>query len=306
MKKVLFSILCAMSISAGYSQQDALYSQYMFNPFAINPAYAGSRDATSAVVLFRQQWVGIEGAPSTQTFSIHSPFAKQKMALGLNVFNDAIGPMRNTGMMGTYAYILKMGKMKLSFGLRGGIFNSRLDRSILTYEDPTDRFNNIGTANALVPTFDFGTYLYSNKFFAGLSVTHLMESNVSYTDFPSDAYVVMKRHFMFSTGAALPIGNNTVFKPSILVKYVQHAPVNVDLNASFLFRKVFWLGASYRSGNGVVMIAEYNITDFMRLGYSYDIIFNELKRFTTGTHELMVGFDFNLKKQNLFPQDTCK
>jgi type IX secretion system PorP/SprF family membrane protein len=296
MRKILFSCILILGSVNVFSQQDALYSQYMFNPFAINPAYAGSRDATSAVILFRQQWVGIEGAPVTQTFSIHSPFAKQKMALGLNVFNDQIGPMRNAGVMGTYAYILQAGKMKLSFGLRGGVFNSRLDRSILSYQDPSDRFNNTGTVNALVPTFDFGTYLYSKRFFAGLSVTHLLENEFNYENFPSDAYVVMKRHFMFSTGMALPIGESTVFKPSVLVKYVDAAPVNIDVNASFLFKKVFWLGASFRTSNGVVVIAEYNVTDFMRIGYSYDIVLNRLKRFTSGTHELMVGFDFNLKK----------
>lgn len=287
----------------GQSQQDAIYSQYMFNPFAINPAYAGSRDALSGVLLMREQWRGIEGAPSTQTFSIHAPLAKQNMALGLNVFNDGIGPSKNTGALLTYAYILRTGKGKLSFGLRGGVFNSRLDRSKLIYQNQSDRFNNQGTVNSIVPSVDFGTYYYTKSFFAGLSVSHLLENQINYPNFPSDAYVVMKRHFMFNTGAALPVGDNTVFKPSVLVKYVENAPLNFDINTSFLFKKVFWLGASYRSGNGVVLLTEYNIKEFIRIGYSYDIVLNRLKQFTTGTHELMLGFDLNIKKtQSVSPR----
>jgi len=290
MKKILFAFLLLVSVSAN-AQQDAIYSQYMFNPFAINPAYAGSRDAMSGVLLMREQWRGIEGAPSTQTFSVHAPISKQKMALGLNLFNDGLGPTRNTGFLATYAYHLKLGKGKLSFGLRGGIFASRFDRTLLSYQDQTDKFANLGTAQALTPTFDFGSYFYTQRFYAGLSVSHLMENQINYPDLPQDAYTTMSRHFMFATGAAIELGPNTVFKPSALVKYVQNAPVNIDINASFLFRKVLWLGASYRTDKGIVLLTEVNITDYLRIGYSYDIVLNNLKRFTTGTHELMVGFD---------------
>lgn len=296
MKKYLFVWAVLLSPLLVNAQQDAIYSQYMFNPFAINPAYAGSRDALSGVLLMREQWRGIEGAPSTQTFSLHSPIGGNKMALGLNLFNDGVGPTKNTGALASYAYHLRLGKLKLSLGIRGGIFNSRLDRSKLNYQNQADRFNNTGTVNTIVPTFDFGSYLYSKRFFAGLSVSHLLENQINYPNFPSDAYVVMRRHFMFTSGAALPLGKNTVIKPSILVKYVENAPVNFDINTSFLFNKVFWLGASYHSGNGIVLITEYNITDFIRIGYSYDIVMNPLKQFTTGTHEIMAGFDLNLKK----------
>jgi type IX secretion system PorP/SprF family membrane protein len=189
-----------------------------------------------------------------------------------------------------------LGKAKLAFGLRGGMFNSRLDVSKLNYTDPGDRFSAGGSPQTLVPTIDFGTYLYSGKFFAGLSSTHLTESRINYPGLPNDAFISMKRHFMFSTGAALPVGAATVFKPTVLLKYTNAAPINIDVNASFLFNKVFWLGAGYRSSKAAVLIFEYNIKEFIRIGYSYDIVFNRLKSFTTGTHEFMLGFDLNLKK----------
>lgn len=295
-RKTIYILVVALLVKNSNAQQDALYSQYMFNPFAINPAYAGSRDALSTVLLFRQQWVGIEGAPSTQTLSMHGPLNKGKMALGFNVVNDVVGPTKNTGSMLTYAYILKLRKAKLSFALRGGVFHSRLDQNLLSYGDPSDRFANTGTVSTLVPTFDFGTYLYSNNLYAGFSVNHLLENTINYSTLPDDAYVVMKRHYMLGFGGAFQIGKNTIFKPSTLIKYVSNAPVNFDINASFLFNKVFWLGASYRSSKGIVLISEYNITDFLRIGYSYDIVLSQLKRFTSGTHEIMLGLDLNMKK----------
>ncbi|MFZ5551627.1 MAG: type IX secretion system membrane protein PorP/SprF [Bacteroidota bacterium] len=296
MKKIIISVILTVSGLTSFAQQDALYSQYMFNPFMVNPAYAGSRDATSAVLLFREQWLGIDGAPSTQTFSIHSPFAKQKMALGLNLYNDHIGPTKNAGAFVTYAYHLKLGKAKLSMGVRGGMYNTRLDYSLLNYDNPQDEVNNPGNLSATVPSFDFGLYLYSKKYYVGLSSTHLNESRFDFPELVTNTNIVLKRHYMLAAGAAVPLGETTVFKPTTMIKFIPSAPVNVDVNASFLLRKVFWLGAGYRSAGSAVFITEYNITNFLRAGYSYDMVLNQLKRFSGGTHELMVGFDLSLQK----------
>lgn len=296
MKKIITILFITVSALQLNAQQDALYSQYMFNPFMINPAYAGSREGTSSVLLFREQWIGIDGAPSTQTFSIHSPFSKQKMALGLNLFNDAIGPTRNSGAFVSYAYHLKLGKAKLSLGVRGGMYNSRLDLDVLNYRDPLDETNGTGRVNSMVPSFDFGMYLYSKKYYLGFSSTHLNESKFDFSGMTTNTIIVLKRHYMFAAGGAFPIGENTVFKPTTLVKFVPSAPVNIDVNASFLMRKVFWLGAGFRSAGSVVLITEYNISQFLRVGYSYDLVLNQLKRFSGGTHELMVGFDMNFNR----------
>lgn len=295
-KRIIYLFLGLISFTECFSQQDALYSQYMFNPFMINPAYAGSRNATSAVLLFREQWLGIDGAPSTQTFSMHSPFAKNNMALGLNISNDAIGPTRNTGGFLTYAYHIKLSKGKLAFALRGGIYNSRLDQSLLNYQDQTDHFIGTSATNAISPSFDFGTYYYTNKFYLGFSATHLTQNKFLYEGLPEGSNFELKRHYMVATGYAWEISKNAVFKPSILVKYVENAPINIDVNASVLLKKVLWLGLSYRSAGSLVFITEFNIAQFLRIGYSYDLVTSNLKRFSGATHELFVGFDFNLRK----------
>lgn len=302
-KYILISLILTSVFSEVKSQQDALYSQYMFNPFMINPAYAGSRDATSGVLLFREQWMGIDGAPSTQTFSIHSPFQKQKMAVGLNISNDKIGPTRNSGAFLTYAYHLKMPKGKLSLALRGGVYNSRLDQSLLTYQDQTDHFIGTTMVNAISPSFDFGAYYYTRKFYAGFSATHLTQNKFLYEGLPEGSNFELRRHYMLATGYAWEISENLVLKPSALVKFVDHAPVNVDINASMLFKKVFWLGLSYRSAGSLVFITEYNIAQTIRIGYSYDLVTSKLKKFSGATHELFVGFDVNFRKvQSVSPR----
>ncbi len=292
----LFSSVFTVNLKA---QQDAIYSQYMFNPFVINPAYAGSRDALSGVLLFRQQWVGIDGAPSTETFSMHSLIGKTKLAAGMNLVNDVVGPTKNTGAFATAAYHLKLKKGKLSFGLRGGFYNSRLDNSKLNYFDATDRFNTQSTSTALIPSFDAGLYYYTRKFYAGFSSTHLTQSKFNYSNFPGGTNLFLRRHFMFASGAAFEISDKVVFKPSVLVKFVEASPVNIDVNASFLFNKRFWLGVSSRNGNGfnsLSFITEIYITDWFRLGYSYDLVLNRLKKFTMGTHEIVAAFDINTKR----------
>ncbi len=297
MKRKIIYILVAVTTFLNVSaQQDAIYSQYMFNPFMINPAYAGSRDALSGVLLFRQQWVGIDGAPATQTFSVHSPVGKTKLAGGLNVVNDAIGPTRNSGVFLTGAYHLKLAKGKLAFGLRGGIYNSRLDNSKLIYNNTSDKFNTQNTVSTIIPSFDAGLYYYTRNFYLGLSATHLTQTHFEYSNYPTGTNLFMKRHYMFAGGYAAEISKKVVFKPSVLVKYVEGAPINFDINASFLFNKVFWLGGSYRSGNGITFISEFYITDWFRIGYSYDLVLNKLKKFTLGTHEIVAGFDLKLKK----------
>lgn len=296
MRKILIFSFVFLTFSQAKSQQDALYSQYMFNPFAINPAYAGSRDALSGVLLFRRQWIGIEGAPATQTFSLHGPIANGKMALGINLMNDVVGPTQNTGLLLTYSYILKLKKAKLAFALRGGSFNSRFNNNLLSFTDGSDRFNNVGIVSSRVPTVDFGTYLYSTNMYAGFSVNHLMENQIKYETLPSDAFVVLKRHYTLSGGWAIPINDKSVFKPSTIIRYVANAPLSYDLNASILFNKIFWLGLSYRSSKSAVLLLEFNIKEFLRIGYSYDRTFTALRRFNSGSHEIMLGFDLNLKK----------
>lgn len=310
MKKLILGLIAIVAfMSEVNAQQDALYSQYMFNPFAINPAYAGSRSSMSGVVLARKQWAGIDGAPTTGSFALHSPFKGKNFALGINGIYDKIGPATNAGALLTYAYHLKLGPGKLSLGLRGGVYSNRLDNSILVFNDGSDSKNTGDVYQKMVPTFDFGGYYYTNKFYLGLSVNHLLASGTFNVDSlstlnsgsGSQLFSTYDRHLSLATGVALVVNPNVVLKPSLLVKYVHGAPLNIDVNFSVLLNKVFWIGASVRSSKAIVGILEYNITDFVRVGYSYDFSFGAIRSYTTGSHELFLGFDLSVaKKKNAY------
>jgi type IX secretion system PorP/SprF family membrane protein len=297
MKKI-FGILLLFIPLLGNAQQDALYSQYMFNPFAINPAYAGSRDALSAVLLHRAQWVGMDGAPNTTSLAMHSKLKGRKVALGVNLFADRLGPSLNSGIFGTYAYHLPLAKGHLSMALRAGLYGSALDRNKLDYYQTGDVHDAGGSATAIMPSFDAGVYYYTTKFFAGISATHLAGSQAEFNN-NSNILITLRQHFIATTGMALPMGKQVVFRPSVLVRYVHGAPVNLDINASFLFNKSLWLGVSYRSSNSLTLLTEYNILQYLRIGYSYDLLFSRLKSYSAGSHELFLGVDLNIKKDKV-------
>ena len=304
MKKVLLFLAIILSGHL-FAQQDAIYSQYMFNPFAINPAYAGSRNSYSAVLLHRSQWVSMPGAPSTQSFAIHAPAMKSGLAWGLNFSHDQIGPSRNISTGVTGAYIIKFKESKLAFGLRAGIYNTVFDRSLLNFKETNDQLDIGGKESALVPSFDFGAYYYKTKFFAGLSINHLTKHRFNFKDFPDSVStnMILRRHFMLNTGYVWELKKNFILKPSLMLKLVPGAPANLDINLSALLYKKVWLGLSFRNKSSVVLMTDINITDFMRIGYSYDISVNKLSTYNKGSHEIFLGFDFNLKNtQTISPR----
>lgn len=301
MKKIILGLMLVLGGFQLQAQQDAMYSQYMFNPFAVNPAYAGSRSSLSGVILGRKQWSGIDGAPTTGTFAVHSPFKGKNFALGFNAIVDKIGPATNTGALLTYAYHLKLGKGKLSFGLRGGIYSNRLDKSVLIFDDGSDVNNTGGYYQKIVPTFDFGGYYYTERFYLGLSSNHILTSGTTSFDSvannSSTVFSTYDRHFMLASGYAFAINPDLVLKPSCLIKYVHGAPVNVDVNLSVLLKKVFWVGLSVRSSKDIVAVLEYNFSNFMRIGYSYDFSFGPVRTYTTGSHEIFLGFDIDVSRK---------
>ena len=295
MKRTLLSILLLTIGIDSFSQQDALYSQYMFNQFTINPAYAGSRESFSSVLLYRNQWTGLDGAPSTLNFSMHSPFSDQKMAIGLNFIVDNIGPTKNSSFMGTYAYHLKTSKGKLSLALRGGIITSTLDNNLLNFFDANDVHNSGGVAQNIAPNFDFGMYYYSSKFYSGLSINHLYDSDVIYQN-TAQTHFSLNQHIFFNTGGVFELNPNLVLKPSIMIRYVNGSPLSYDLNSALLINKKVWVGLTYRSTKNIIFISEFNLSDNIRAGYSYDFDLGKLRSFHSGSHEVFIGCDLNFRK----------
>jgi type IX secretion system PorP/SprF family membrane protein len=301
MKKITLLLFALVSLSA-FGQRDALYSQYMFNQLVINPAYSGSKEEMSLSVIKRYQWTGLDGAPSTLTMSAQSPLRNEHVALGVYVYSDQIGADKDLGVVGSYAYRVRLGAGKLSLGLQGGISQVSTDWSKVSIHEVDDAVYTAMQKHSLKPDANFGVYYYTPKYYIGLSSKHLLENQfgkVEHTD-GSTTYSTLTRHFYFMGGMAIPVSDKIVFKPSTLIKYANNAPVNMDLNASFLFNNRIWLGASFRSGkNAMVFMVELQATSNLRIGYSYDASMGALKAYNGGSHEIMLSYDLNLFKSRV-------
>jgi type IX secretion system PorP/SprF family membrane protein len=327
MKKAIITLVVFLSgITVLYAQQDAEYSMYMFNGLYINPAYAGSHDVISATALYRHQWAGISGAPRSGSFSIHSPFRRDQYALGGILTFDRVGkPGENNGVVETYnmygdfAYRLRFKKgIKLSLGIQaGGMYyksmlnNNTVDKNDAAFLTSTSKF---------LPNVGFGVYVYGKKFYAGVSVPHILNLGLAgdkiYNAVDRGTVSRMWNHYIFTAGYMTgKDGTKVRFKPSTLVKVVAHAPVSWDITASALFVNRVWLGATYRlglmadskdangklvkgnvKGNRLVLLSEFKITPQFRVGYAYDIELDNLKAHNGGSYEIMLGYDFGFDK----------
>ena len=304
MKKLLIVLLILISGKL-FAQQDPLFSQYMFNKLAVNPGYAGSREALSGEVINRWQWVGINGAPVTLSASIHSPLRNPHLGVGLTYYNDHLGPTTYQGALASFAYRIIFPKGKLSFGIQAGMKYSGID-----WNDPnldpysgSDPLLNAQVKNKVVPDANFGIYYYSENFYFGLSSKQLLQNQTAVVVVDGkNQFTKLLRHFYGIAGVAFPVSDNLVFRPSLLVKYVTHAPPQLDLNLSFLIGSSFWLGASYRTEKAVSLMTEIRVTPTVRIGYSYDIWLNELRAYNKGSHELRIGFDIVRKSRMITPR----
>ncbi len=298
MKRILILFILLMAGMSTYAQQDPLFTQYMFNPVMVNPGYTGSREVISSVLLYRHQWVGFDGAPKTQTFSTHMPLKRQKIAVGLQLMHDEIGPKNTMGYFLTYAYRFRLQRGKLSLGLRAGAYDYRYNWDLIDYRDNTDRYNNQGTTRDFVPNFDFGAYYYTKKEYAGLAFSHIGNPR-GFVSRDSSYITKLFMHFTFTAGKAFVINDDVTFRPSVIVRNSGFSKADADLNLSFLFNNTFWLGVAARSNFGAMVLVEYNITSNLRAGYSYDMNFNKLRSRNSGSHEIFIGYDIDIRHNRI-------
>ncbi len=302
MKKINFIIFSvfALVVLAGapkaLAQQQVMFTQYMFNGLAINPAYAGSHETLSFTALAREQWTGIEGAPSTQTFSVHSPLHNDKIGVGLLVMHDKIGVTEQTGVMGSYAWrIIFDDTKKLSMGLQAGINRYNSSFSKVSSTDPAFANQDV---REMQPDFGFGLYYATDRFYAGASVPQLAGNYFGRKRGESNFNLV--RHYFFMSGYVMDLNPSLKLKPNLLVKAVEGAPVEMDLNANLLIKEVLWVGASWRSFESVDLLLQIQLTDHVQFGYAYDIATSsELNSINTGSHELMVNYRIRLSKSKI-------
>ncbi len=313
MRKILLILTCALAFPV-FAQQDPQYSQYQFNQMVINPAYAGTKDALSAVIDVRKQWSGFDGAPSTQSFSFHGPLKKKRIGLGLSAYNDAIGPKRVTAAYGNISYILPLSsKLKLSFGVRAGVVNYVFDFNKMNYKDAgeTNAVANIAT-NRLKPDFDAGLYLKSTSFYAGISATHLnaayiYNDKVSYTNVSGskieyDLTYKLNTHIFAIISKGFSLNDNLVINPTLIYKGTK-AVNNIDANLNFLIKQRLWLGVFYRSDATIGALVQVYVTNTIKVGYAFDTGISRVQKRLGNGHEIMIGFDFNtFKSKTLSPR----
>jgi type IX secretion system PorP/SprF family membrane protein len=302
MKKTLLIVLFLLGFSIiTIAQQDPMYSQYVFNGLIINPAYAGTRDVLCASILYRDQWESIPGAPKTGIFSIDAPIQNKNVGIGMTVEFDRIGISSHTAFNGIYSYRLRFDQSSLVFGLQAGVGFSSSNFSSVRYTDGTQ--NDIAFQNNfhdVLPNFGFGLYYFSNKFYAGFSIPQIAGyaiQNALYHKTES-AYLDLANHYFINTGFLFDITSDIKAKPSLLLKYVRGAPVEMDLNGIVWFYDLIAAGVSYRSLASLDFILQFRATHQISIGYAYEYATTRLNSFSSGSHEIMLQyfFDFSHSK----------
>ncbi|MDD5150918.1 MAG: type IX secretion system membrane protein PorP/SprF [Flavobacterium sp.] len=301
MKKNFTLLVLMLLTSIIYAQQDAQYTQYMYNTIVVNPAYAGSRQAMSVFALHRTQWVGLDGAPVTNTFSIHTPIKDTNLGLGLSIVNDKIGQSIENNIAVDFSYIIPMSdNYKLSFGLNASADLLDVDYSKLTFYNAGDpRFQN-NIDNKFSPNIGVGFYLHSDKTYFGLSAPNLLVTkhfDGTANNNASSFIETQRIHYYFIAGHIYDINEDVKFKPSVLAKMVQGAPLQVDLSGNFLINQKFTAGVSYRWDAAVSGLVGFQIDDSWFIGYSYDFETTKLANYNSGSHELFLRYEL-FKKNN--------
>jgi len=304
-KKYILLIFFIVAGKLVFAQYFPVYSQYIFNGMAINPAYTGSREVFSLSLLNRNQWVGMKGAPVTQAFSAHAPLKNERVALGFLLTNDKIGVTSNSALFFNYAYRIFMPKGRLSLGLKAGVnlFNSNWQK-ITTFSSTTDPSFNQPSTQSFLPNFGVGAYYYSKRFFAGLSVPLMLSyRQKSQSDSYEFYHDVKQYNVHLTSGYLFDISEMFKFKPSFLLKYSLNSTWQLDLNGNMiLFNDRIWLGASYRIKDAVAGIMELKITDQLNLGYAYDYSLGEISKFQNGSHEILLRYEFTYKIKTPSPR----
>jgi len=274
-------------------QQEAIVSQYMFNGLFLNPAYAGSHKYFESTLLFRKQWLNLNGSPESIIAAVDGPINNNKMGVGLVISNDNIGVTNQTDLLANYSYNIKLGEGKLAFGIKAGVSQYKARLSELVYWDDSDPIYSGDIQSEIIPRFGAGVYYHQNKWYAGVSIPTLLayEKDYQFSVNINNASN-LRRHLYITGGYVINLSDNWKLKPSTLIKYTGAAPLQVDINANVLYKEMIWFGVSFRSGDSFTGLLEYQTNDRFRIGYAHDFTITQLRNHASGTHEIMIGFDF--------------
>jgi type IX secretion system PorP/SprF family membrane protein len=307
---VVLLLILGIGSSQVRAQQDKMFSQYMFNMMALNPAYAGSRDVLSMSALYRNQWTGLPGAPQTATFTMDMPLNSERVGVGLQLYSDKIGVLQEAGGFASYAFRIKVGaKTTLALGLQGGASSYQLNLT----EVKTSPDNQLDPAFAsniskVLPNFGTGIYLSNDRAYLSLSVPRLIKNKLSEYNV-GDYRSVQARQAYLAAGFVVGLTPGIKMKPSFLVKYAEGAPLGFDGNINFWFADRIAIGASIRRNqfsswakyttDAVVGLLEIQLTDQFRFGYAYDYTMNGLQSVAPSSHEIMIRYEFGFGKNRI-------
>lgn len=303
MKLIKFNIIVFILFSgwAGVAQQLPQFTQYMYNTIAINPAYAGSRETLSIVGLHRSQWVGLEGAPTTQTLSIHTPLRSEKVGLGFSLINDELGFENFSYLYADFSYNINTNETtKLYFGLKGGFTSYSLDAEYRSSQsnDPTI----FGIEDRWSPNIGAGVYWTSERWYLGLSTPRILTTNQN----RQEGFEALERiSYYFTGGYVFDLSESVKLKPAALLKATNGAPLSIDVTANFLFNEKLWLGAGYRfdeRAGEFSGLADFQVSKQLRIGYSYGYPISDLRPYTSGTHEVLLMFEIFKSKRIKSPR----
>lgn len=308
MKRIILLTLLIVGVVQAYAQQDPQYSLYMFNPLGVNPGYAGSREVLSGVLVHRSQWLGLDGAPEAQVFSLNSPLKNKSMGLGLQLVNDNIGAHHTITIKGTYAYRLKLGKGKLAFGLSGGVQSYTYDWAKIEYNEQEDAIPTTSAESFTIPTVDFGIYYNTRTFYLGFAAEHINQASFGFSEVGGAAGAfsnggagsgTSKKYLNINVtlGKAFALNNTLVLKASTLLRHT-NGEVSLDLNGGLLIKNKIYFGASLRP-TALVLLTELNLTKNLRMGVAYDLGVTDVAKSTAGSLELFIGYDLGLFKSKV-------
>ncbi len=298
-------LLLGIALSWAYlatAQQDPMYTMYMFNKLPINPGYAGSSETLTATALYRTQWVSFEGAPQTAAFSIDAPLFNDLSGVGLSIVQDELGISENLHVAGYFAYRFPLLGGKLGLGISGEVKRQQMNWSEVNPLDRVDPNLDYTNDNLFLPNVGVGLYWQSETMFLGASMPRIMENDLDYT--PTGMNIVsratQRRHFFGMAGFVTTLSSELRLRPMALVKYVENAPVEIDLNLSALISDMIWVGAGYRTDDSYSAMVQLNINNRFRIGYAHDFTYTRLNAYHNGTHEIMLGIDFSKKEKGVY------
>jgi type IX secretion system PorP/SprF family membrane protein len=303
MKKLLIFIFGIMLLADLKAQQLPQYTQYMLNEFAINPAVAGKEEYADMRSNNRYQWIGITDAPRTYVLTVHGPMKYKNMGLGMNLFTDIVGPTRRVGLNFSYAYHIKLNEeTKLALGLSAGILQWGIDGHKLILHDSGDETLLTQYQTTYVPDFGAGILIHNKKFYFGIAVPQLYESKIDlYPGAQTAGKLVM--HFNVNAAYKFDLGEDFKIEPSFLVKYASPAPFKIDGGLRVIYKEQIWLGGAYRHNDAYTALLGFMIKNYLMIGYSYDFPTTNIRKYSSGTHEIMLGLRFSRKQNRYWDTD---